>query len=536
MQLKTKYLMPVLTAVLMFGLSSAAFAQQSCSVASTPVSRDTATGLTEVAGDLTFTCVGGTAASTAATITVLFPGATITDTTAWPTNGPGGIRISGNTDGAAILAVSNTTTGGQVTITLPAQGASTNGSFTLTGVLVSVVGVTAPLNANVSVSPGNGVLIVAGQNVATVITNILPGIKDPKITSGFTAGSVLSNGNVVTAGFSVDISENYQDMFRDMAQFDNGSAMNDVNLLLTFANIPTGVSLTGCSVTDKANAIVNAGVTASSTTLTSTTNTETIDFTTAMDLNNIDTVTFSCTGFTAGSTATVPFPAGSPSITMTATLSPTGAALSSSGNALTTVATGGQIPRYVNTPQPATPLVVFNIVPAQTNLLIPYAVTTTAGYDTGIALANTTADPFGGKTLGSAIPTTGTLTLSFYPQTGTACTLTTAVGSTTPASFTASPISGLGVGLDASGNLKSGGTWVVLLTQLLGAAPAAAGCPTATAFTGYIFIVANSTDVHGSAFVTNFAGFSSASNVLVLPPPATTLRSTPAGGVESLGN
>jgi len=538
MQLKTKYLMPVLTAVLMVGLSSAAYAQQSCSVASTPVSRDTATGLTEVAGDLTFTCVGGTAASTAATITVLFPAATITDTTGWPTNGPGGIRISGNTDGATILAVSNTTTGGQVTITLPAQAANTNGSFTLTGVLVSAVGVTAPLNANVSVSPGNGVLIVAGQNVATVITNILPGIKDPKITSGFTAGSVLSNGNVVTAGFSVDITENYQDMFRAMAQFDNGSAMNDVQLLLTFANIPTGVSLTGCTVTDKAAAPggVNAGVTASSATLTSTTNTETIDFAAAMDLNNIDTVTFGCTGFTAGSTATVPFPAGSLPITMTATLAPTGVALSSSGAALTTVATGGNVPRYVNTPQPATPLIVFNIVPAQTNLLIPYAVTTTGGYDTGIALANTTADPFGGKTLGSAIATTGTLTMSFYPQTGTACTLTTATGSTTPASFTTSPISGLGVGLDASGNLKSGGTWVVLLTQLLGAAPAAAGCPSATAFTGYIFVVANSTDVHGSAFISNFSSFTSATNVLVLPPPATTLRSTPATGVETLGN
>lgn len=532
MQLKTKYLMPVLTAVLMAGLSTAAFAQESCSVASTPVSRDTSTGLTEVAGDLTFTCTYGGTATTAATITVLYPGATITNSTAYPAGDPIHVtNVVGLTAPTAVTVTNTTTTGGQVVISLPAETAS--GNFTLTGVLLSLAGVTAPLNVNVSASPGNGVLIVAGQNVATVITNILPGIKDPKITSNTVAGSVLSSGIVIQAGFSVDITENYQDMYRAATQFDSGNATQDTELLLTFANIPTGVTLGGCSVVDIDPLGVAAAMTASSATLTSTANTETLDFTGAVDLVNVDTVRFSCTTFTIGSTATVPFAAGSLPITVTATLAPTGGALSSAGAVLVS-ATTGQIPRYTATPQPTTPLIVISIIPAQTNMLIPYAVTTTGGYDTGIALANTTADPFGGKTLGSAIPTSGTVAVSFYPQTGTACTLTTAVGSTTPASFTTSPISGLGVGLDASGNLKSGGTWVVLLSQLLGAAPAAAGCPSASAFTGYIFVVANSTDVHGSAFVSNFSSFTSYTNVLILPTPATTLRSGIA--TETLGN
>lgn len=537
MQLKTKYLMPVLTAVLMAGLSTAAFAQESCSVASTPVSRDTATGLTEVAGDLTFTCTAGANATLPASITVLYPGATITNAIGYPGLG---IHVTGIAPvgfGPIPITVTNsTTTGGQVTLQLPAETVS--GTFTLTGVLLSLQGVTAPLNANVSASPGDGILITAGQNVATVITNILPGIKDPKLSTTTSSGQVLSSGNVVTAGFSADITENYQDMFRAADQFNGGNSTNSTELLLTFANIPTGVTLGNCSAIDidpnvaLPNAL--ATITVSSATLTSTSNTEMLAFTSDVDPVNVNTVRFSCTTFTVGSSATVPFPAGSLPITMTATLYPTGTALSSTGTVLEGATTGGAIPRYVSNPQPSTPLVVFNIVAAQTTMLIPYAVTTSGGYDTGIALANTTTDPFGGKTLGSAIATSGTVSLSFYPQTGNSCTLTTATGSTTPVSFSTSPISGLGVGLDASGNLKSGGTWVVLLSQLLGAAPASAGCPSATGFTGYIFVVANSTDVHGSAFISNFSTFTSATNVLVLQPPATSLRSVPANGVETL--
>jgi hypothetical protein len=502
-------------------------------VASTPVSRDTATGLTEVAGDLTFTCVYGGTATTPATLTILYPGATITDSTTYPVAGP--IRIAnvsgGFTAPTGITVTNSTSTGGQVVISLPAETAS--GNFTLTGVLVALPGVTAPLNVNVSASPGNGVLITAGQNVATVITNILPGIKDPKLTTSTVAGSVLSSGIVITGGFSIDIAENYQDMFRDAAQFNAGNSTNDTEVMLTFNNIPTGVTLSGCSATDIDPLGAAATLTVSSTTLTSTANTETIDFTTTVDPINIDTIRFACTTFTAGSSATIPFAASSLPITVTATLAPTGSALSSTSTVLTALTTG-QIPRYSANQQPATPLTVISFIPAQTNLLIPYAVVGTGNYDTGIALANTTADPFGGRTTGSAIATNGTIALSFYPQTGNSCTLTTGTGSTTPASFSTSPISALGTGLDASGNLKSGGTWVVLLSQLLGAAPASAGCPSATGFTGYIFIVANSTEVHGSAFISNFTSFTSYTNVLVLPTPATNLRSTIQ--VESLGN
>src|SRR5262245_63957624 len=88
--MKIRMLMPVLTVLLVFGLANTAFAQLSCSVASTPVSRDTDTGHTEVVGDLIFNCTGGSTATTTATMTIDY-GVTITNSTAYPGGKPIGI-------------------------------------------------------------------------------------------------------------------------------------------------------------------------------------------------------------------------------------------------------------------------------------------------------------------------------------------------------------------------------------------------------------------------------------------------------------
>jgi len=252
-------------------------------------------------------------------------------------------------------------------------------------------------------------------------------------------------------------------------------------------------------------------------------------------LVDIDTVKFACTTFSGSSTAPA-LTAGS--VTVTASLAPTGSALGSGGVVLTTAATNGQIPRYTALQQPATPLTVILINPATTTMLIPFAEVVGA-YDTGIALANTTTDPFGAKT-GGAIQTAGPVTFSIYPQyvngastQQTACTLTTGSGATAPTySLTSIP----GQGLDSAGQLRTGSTWTVNLSNILTAAPAAAGCPSATNFIGYVFIVANSVEVHGTAFVYNNGNFTSYTNVLVLPPPTIITRANPGGGVEALGN
>lgn len=499
--MKIKMLMPVLTVVVFLGLANTAFAQLSCSVASTPVSRDTDTGHTEVAGDLIFNCVGGATATTAATITVDY-GVVITNSTTYPAAKPISVaNTSGSFTGGGlptIAAVNNAT--GQVVITIPAQAAPAAGSFTLTGILVSLAGSgKTTLVANVSVSPGNNVLITAGQNVATVITTILPGIKAPTLTTTTpipSSGLLLTTGIVIFPGFSVDVQENYIDMYRDATQFNGGASTNSTRLQYTFANIPTGVTLTGCSVSATSGAPIIVG---GGTTVTSSSNTVQIEFAAPVNQVALDTVTFACTGITVGSTATVPLtPA---NVTVTVTLAPTGSALSSTGGVLTS-ATTGQIPRYQATQLPSPPLTVIAISPAQTVMLVPFAVVNASGFDTGLAVSNTTTDPFG-ATGGGARNQGGSVSFTFFPQTGSSCTVTPS-GST------------VGTGFSSTGAIESGRTVTVLASELL--RTTGSNCP--TVFTGYIFIVANFTHGHGSAFVSDFRGFTSASNVLILPPPS----------------
>ncbi len=205
------------------------------------------------------------------------------------------------------------------------------------------------------------------------------------------------------------------------------------------------------------------------------------------------------------------------SITCVADMAPQGAALSSTPFATIDqpTVTGGY-PRFSAAATAA--VTVIDIVAATTNLLVPFVTYDglAGGFDTGISISNTTADPFadadGGATAGS-----GTVTFDFYPRTatgaGTWFSLTTATG-TTP-----------GVGFATDGTLASGGTWSGLLSELLTAASQSG------AFTGYVFIRTNFILAHGTAFVTNFSTFTSASPMLVVRQTT----SNPRTGLESLG-
>src|SRR5437867_12658255 len=153
-------------------------------------------------------------------------------------------------------------------------------------------------------------------------------------------------------------------------------------------------------------------------------------------------------------------------------------------------------------------------------MLIPYALVLLP-YDTGIAIANTTKDPFGTSS-GGATPGNGTITVDLFPTTSTG-------GAGTPFSLTTSTTVKPGGGLSSDGTLAAGATWTVLLSQLLTAAGQTGG------FTGYIFIRANFLDAHGTATISDFKTYSLASNVLVLPPPATTARESNSEGAEQLG-
>ena len=90
----------------------------------------------------------------------------------------------------------------------------------------------------------------------------------------------------------------------------------------------------------------------------------------------------------------------------------------------------------------------------------------------------------------------------------------TSTGAGTPFSLTTSATVRPGLGLSADGTLAAGGTWTVLLSEMLTAAGQTGD------FVGYIFIQTNFLLAHGAATISDFRTYSLAAPIHVLPPPA----------------
>jgi len=551
----------VFVVVLLLGLSNSAFAQVSCGTASTPVSRDTLTGLTEPAGDITFNCVqAGPAATTAATITVDYQGSPITNSTTYPTGKP--ISITGGaapcTAPPTISAGSVSNTTGQIVINVPAEGPGIVGtcSFTLTGVLFGLSGTAkTTVVATLSVSPGNNLTLTSGETTPTVVTSVLDGVCPgasgctPVGITGSPATILASSGLAVgSSAGTVSIVEHYIDFFRSITQFNGGAAMaqtQGVQLLYTFAGIPTNATLT-CA--GSMNTGAGAGVGTGTITLTpaggavnSAAPTLTAEIAGTANLSAIDTVALNCTY--ANGTATLPLTNGA--ITVTATLAPIGTAFGAA-NAVQTSATTGQIPRY--TASTLGPVTVINFISATTNILFPF-VTLSSTFDTGFAIANTTADPYGAPTgaglVGGARAQSGAVTLAFYPaataagvgtpfcvQSGAGATAVAGIASCFTLDLTKSLFSG--TGLSSGGVVSSGSMWTFVLSDLIKST-------TVTSFSGYVFGISNFSNAHSTSFVADpaFAKFGVGGPSLVLPNPTVSGfgRSQLGNGLaESLGH
>jgi len=189
------------------------------------------------------------------------------------------------------------------------------------------------------------------------------------------------------------------------------------------------------------------------------------------------------------------------SITLTADNDPIGDALNA-GGIPTEV---GGYPRFATDPKG--PLTIGVIRAANTSLLVPYAVRISSlNFETGIALANTTADPFGVGN-GGATAAAGTVTLTLFPSTAT--------GAGTSSTYVSSSSTRVGTGMATDGTIPAGATWAVNLTDILSrATPAVTGD-----FSGYIFIEAGFLDAHGVAYVYDGRGFTSNTPILVLAQP-----------------
>jgi hypothetical protein len=197
-------------------------------------------------------------------------------------------------------------------------------------------------------------------------------------------------------------------------------------------------------------------------------------------------------GVTFGSTAAPATNSPAPGIsTINGSFAPTPPAFSATDGAKAQ-GTSFPIPRFVDT---STARNILNISVCRTNLLFPF-VTNQAGFDTGLAISNTSMDPFG---TGAQ---SGTCTLNFY-------------GANAPASVPTTQIA-------------SGATYVTL---------ASTASPN---FQGYLIAVCNFQYGHGFAFISDAGARNLAMGylALVIPDPPRSASPFPnagAGSGEQLG-
>jgi hypothetical protein len=425
----------------------------------------------------------------------------ITNTLTFPTTGP--IHVSNGTGdfvvgtNVGIAAVSNSAgtivigLGTPVTTTTasPSAGiAFTSGvvsTFDLDGILLSTNGKTGEIDVTMTETSGN---VNLTSTVVPVITSVAAPLVDPIVATsipsavgtatGLPAGAggpavLNSAGAAIKGNFTVKVAEGFASMWQNSAQYNGGavfpaspSSSTQVNFI--FKNVPAGLNISNCisTLTDVTGTTANtaSGATASANAITAASSIITVNFNGPLDLANVDVLWLSCTSVSSGS-ATLPLP--SAPVTVQAEMGPLGAALGTGGTALTGLATG-LIPRYQDTPQPAAGVPVILFPPSQSVLLITFAVVV-PGFNTGIAISNTTTDIFG-PSGGGATPTAGTITFTLFKNDGTSKTFTTA-------------------------SVNSGTTYAANLSDILSSAGFG------TTFSGYIFAQANFPQAHGAATI-----------------------------------
>jgi len=518
--MKTKTLL--IAAVMFLGLTAGAFAQATYQVGSIPVTAVIETGLTERSGDITFSQVSGQ--SLQGTVAITYGGTpgvpiTVDDTkililappgapgyssgVAAPPSFPPGTTIS------TVTVNSLDNESGVLVLNVPAGVAA--GSFTVSGVRVAVAGVTVnELRANIS-STNNAIL--AGQTSVVVITDIAPGIDDVSTSSSdrvnlnATTGTPVSGDNTTT----IRVDEGFLNAFNDI----NPATNFGVGIRFTLTGIPEGITVTfPATATTNGNSplgvptfisVDDVGITpvgavaidANSDSLSVFYRlTSTSDPTTLERLSVPVTITF-----TGDEDEDLPLAAGP--IQFTTTLWPTGTAFDD-GDVITL---NRLIPRYVESL--IGPDTLANISAATSTLLVPFAQRIEElGYDTGLAVANATADPEDlSEGIEAGVRQSGLITFHFF------ATLPSPSGTMPDVETYTTQAGSPGTGLDAAGRLPAGSTYIVLLSELLEAADLDPD------FAGHVYIVTNFTDAHCLFVVSNFTTFSQGALALVLRDP-----------------
>jgi hypothetical protein len=512
--MKTKTLL--MAAVMLVCFSAVASAQATFSVSSSPITTVIQTGNAELAGNITFISNGfASATGTNNTISIQYGGTNVNITSPWT-----GITITGTgTYTGAGLPTINTTASsyspGLLVLNIPAVAAGA-GSFTVNGVRVQISGTgLTSLTANISVAPATGGnTITAGQATVGVINSIAAGIasvtsyKDAVpvvIASGTTTG--LPSINAVSGAFDVSTNTNTTIVVKEGfgAAFTQGvgvritvSATPPKGVTFSFPATASSYDSTGTTAALSNWICGGSTTTTGSGTIATISSTSTsasslmVNYYVATDNgdNNIDYLEIPVT--VTSSPASETFPLAARQFTYTVSLAPVVGAYPSSG-----IPYSAPAPRFAALESAAANLA--SISGRTTALLIPFA-STLSGFDTALSVSNTTEDP-GATLLGvatAAAPQSGSVTFYFYPQ-----SITLPVSSYT--TVAASP----GTGLDTSGNIISGGTYTVFVSQLVPLAT-----PALTSFSGYIIAVTNFTNAHGIFVISNFTTLTAQSSMM----------------------
>jgi len=312
-------------------------------------------------------------------------------------------------------------------------------------VTAAVYATLPPSGYAISVSPTTGQEVLAVNAKPSLVLQYDP-YKDTLVDKG-TPADVLTcigveegtpNGEFIiniAEAFSYALTTQAQEMIWAPVEGFNGASPPDVtngsNLVFTFSNVPAEVGIQAkdiepCSTLNTSDPLYCPNGTLALT-LTS-------PNVVPPSTNGWASFTYSVSHLDAGSAENVslwflfwsngPLPSGLPPMTVNVAYSPIHLVLPS------TLPDPSPIPYFTGVAEAATALPVVNFGDCVTYLLFPYVNTFMAGgtaafanFGTGIAFANTTADPFGSNPAtagGSAVPQTGSCTVYLYPANGKA--------------------------------------------------------------------------------------------------------------------
>jgi hypothetical protein len=498
-------------------------------------------GTTELVGEYTFTVTGN---GTASTINIL-------DILSLPVTSKV-LQTSGTayTEAVAVangIAYQGTVSGSQVTfsgVSIPASGATL---VTIANIRVNATSLTVGSGTPPAITES---AFISGANVNSAVTTSTPvayaftGLSTQTAYKVQTLGSsnkgyfnfLVCQGYKTSAGLVgfIDVGENFATSFKGIgssanntlgSEFTNNTetgyvptftnqtsgvtniASSATLLQVVFSNIPAAVTLyvPTSVVADGSPTPVGSG------TLTLVTSPSNLTAVTASTSSSAATGTAALTATSGSATAYYLFTPGSASSSLTETFAIgsyvvlTANTVTASTTALTAAVSfapvgSTQIPNFVVGPSTTT-TTLSTFTQCTTSLLFPF-VTNQLGFDTGIAIANTSSDPFGSN---GATAQAGTCTINFY-----------GAGAPSPSNVTTPTV-------------PSGTVYTAVLSGI------------GAGFQGYLIAQCNFQYAHGFAFVTDGVGanggLSQGYLAGVIPDTNQVKRTTanPIGSITGLG-